>query len=183
MNLVTAPSLNFVPGRGLRCAVSFDDQTPQIVDVGVMWMMVRGPRRSATPCGKPRRVLESDARGFHVLKVWMVDPGFVLQRVEVNTGGLPETYLGPQESPRGRRVAAAVSEEDDTATVELVTVQAESGSVGSGFMVSNAVPVFISIAETSAGYAPDTSDRVTRYQITFPEARNLSPVRAHPGRP
>ena len=170
VNLVTAPSLNFVPGRGLRCAVSFDDQTPQIVDVGGD---VDDGTWAASVCNAVRQteaVLESDAAGFHVLKVWMVDPGFVLQRVEVNTGGLPETYLGPQESPRGRRVAAAVSEEDDTATVELVTVQAESGSVGSGFMVSNAVPVFISIAETSAGYAPDTSDRVTRYQITFPEA-------------
>ena len=29
---ILAPTLNFVPGRGLRYAISFDDQPPQIVD-------------------------------------------------------------------------------------------------------------------------------------------------------
>ena len=29
---ILAPSLNFVPGRGLRYAISFDDQPPQIID-------------------------------------------------------------------------------------------------------------------------------------------------------
>jgi len=29
---IIAPTLDFVPGRGLRFAVSFDEQPPQIVD-------------------------------------------------------------------------------------------------------------------------------------------------------
>src|SRR5260370_42579852 len=30
---ITAPTLNFVPGRGLRYAISFDEQPPQVIDV------------------------------------------------------------------------------------------------------------------------------------------------------
>ncbi len=29
---ILAPTLNFVPGRGLRFAISFDDREPQVVD-------------------------------------------------------------------------------------------------------------------------------------------------------
>jgi len=28
---ITSPTLNFVPGRGLRVAVSFDDEPPQVI--------------------------------------------------------------------------------------------------------------------------------------------------------
>jgi hypothetical protein len=38
--------------------------------------------------------------GRHVLKIWYVTPGVVVQRVVIDAGGVRPSYLGPPESPR-----------------------------------------------------------------------------------
>ncbi|MFJ6634975.1 glycosyl hydrolase 115 family protein [Streptomyces sp. NPDC091376] len=92
---------------GLRYAVSFDDDSPQTVDIiavsgsddGVMnpqWARNTSDNVSRTAT---RHTL---AAGVHRLKFWMVDPTVVLQRLLIDTGGLPDTCLGPQESRRLR---------------------------------------------------------------------------------
>jgi hypothetical protein len=100
---IVGPTLNFVPGRGLRYAVSFDDETPQIVTLvpqdynaqngNLDWekSVMDNARYSHTthPAMPP---------GYHTLKVWMVDPGVVLEKLVVNLGGVKSSYLGPPES-------------------------------------------------------------------------------------
>jgi Glycosyl hydrolase family 115/Gylcosyl hydrolase family 115 C-terminal domain len=106
VRLIASPTLGFTPGRGLRCAVSFDDQPPQVVDFLADRSYNAWDRAVRDNAWTAAVALTAAAPGLHVLKFWFVDPAVVLQRIEIDTGGLKPTYLGPPESPRGRRVPA-----------------------------------------------------------------------------
>jgi hypothetical protein len=102
---ITSPTLNFVPGRGLRLAVSFDDQPPQIVDVVPATANAGDSNRSWEESVRvnaryARSTVTIEKPGYHTLKFWMVDPAVVLQKIVINTGGLKPSYLGPPESYR-----------------------------------------------------------------------------------
>ena len=97
------PTLNFVPGRGLQLAASFDDQPPQIVDIVPANNNARDSNRSweesvKDNCRKIKSSHTLDKPGYHTLKIWMVDPAVALQKIVVNTGGVRPSYLGPPES-------------------------------------------------------------------------------------
>jgi hypothetical protein len=99
MQAAVAPTLNFVPGRGLRFAVSVDDGPRTIVD----GLEHNSPKDWEQAVSEGiRRVTVSLAianPGYHTLKIWAVDPGLVLERIVLNQGSLPPSYLGPPESP------------------------------------------------------------------------------------
>jgi hypothetical protein len=95
-----APTLNFHNDQGLRYAISFDDQPPQIVNIHAgenlqVWEKWVADNANVTVS---EHVL--DKPGSHVLKFWMVDPGVVLEKLVIDTGGLKPSYLGPPESAR-----------------------------------------------------------------------------------
>jgi hypothetical protein len=99
------PTLNFVPDRGLRYAISFDDQQPQIVEILPKDFDARNGNKEWEESVKDScRIVRSShmlpGAGWHTLKVWMVDPGVVLQKIVVDLGGLKPSYLGPPESRR-----------------------------------------------------------------------------------
>jgi len=100
---VTSPVLNFMPDRPVRYAVSFDDETPQVVTlVPKDYNAQNGNRDWENAVKDNARVAQSThtlaAPGYHTLKFWMIDPGVVLQKIVVNTGGVKPSYLGPPES-------------------------------------------------------------------------------------
>jgi hypothetical protein len=104
---ILAPTLNFVPGRGLRYAISFDDETPQIIDALAQHSMKSWETSVKDSVRRAKSTHSLAKSGYHTLKFWMVDPGVVLQKLVVNLGGVKPSYLGPPESyHRGRSEAA-----------------------------------------------------------------------------
>jgi Gylcosyl hydrolase family 115 C-terminal domain len=94
-----SPTLNFTRSDGLRYAVSFDDEPPQIVNIHTGTESVPGWERMVGDSINIRTTKHDlGAPGEHVLKFWMVDPGVVLQKIVVSHGDLPPSYLGPPES-------------------------------------------------------------------------------------
>jgi hypothetical protein len=103
VDAIVGPTLNFVPGRGLRYAVSFDDEPPQVVTlVPQNYNAQNGNRdweKSVEDNARFSRTTHSVAEpGYHTLKIWMVDPGVVLEKLVVSPGGVKPSYLGPPES-------------------------------------------------------------------------------------
>jgi hypothetical protein len=108
---IVAPTLNFVPDRGLRFAVSFDDQPPQTIDIVPKGFDARNGNRDweasvKNACRTVSSAHTLSGTGYHTLKTWMVDPGVVLQKIVVDLGGLQPSYLGPPESYRGAAAGA-----------------------------------------------------------------------------
>ena len=95
---ILAPTMDFVPGRGLRYAIAFDDQPPQIVDTLAHNSFDDWATAVKDSVRKVQSIHKLTSGGYHILKIWMVDPGIVLQKVLVDAGGMKPSYLGPPES-------------------------------------------------------------------------------------
>ena len=103
VTLVLGPTMDFVPERGMRIAVSFDDETPQVLDLfanretesflGRNWTS-QVARDNVRTLRSSHRV---ESAGAHTLKVAMVDPGIVVQKIIIHDRRLPESYFGPPE--------------------------------------------------------------------------------------
>lgn len=94
-----SPTHNFSGARdGLRYAISFDDEPPQVVNTTADTSNVAWERSVADNIKIFATRHQLAAPGAHVLKFWAVDPGVVLQRIVVDLGGERPSYLGPPES-------------------------------------------------------------------------------------
>jgi hypothetical protein len=98
VNVYTSPTLNYLNNQGLRYAVSIDDAKPQIVTINDstsnrVWE--EWVRNNVIVTESEHAV---DTPGAHVLKIWMVDPGIVFQKIVIETKEIDPGYLGPPES-------------------------------------------------------------------------------------
>lgn len=95
-----APSLGFVPDRGLRVAVSLNGEAPHIIDLTAD----NSDKTWEEAVKQDVRILTTShlkvPAGTQQLRVFMVDSGISLQKIVVNAGGLKPSYLGPEESLR-----------------------------------------------------------------------------------
>jgi hypothetical protein len=110
---ILAPTNNFVPGRGLRFAISIDDQPALVVDALADNSQKAWEEAVSNGVRKVTSTLTVDTPGYHTLKVRMIDPGVVLEKLVVgfanptarypgsagaNQHMIPDSYLGPPES-------------------------------------------------------------------------------------
>jgi hypothetical protein len=94
--LVTAlPTQRIHEGRHLRYAISVDDGAPVAVNLEDAGSWEENVLRAAV-IGSSECVLATP--GPHTLKVWMMDPGVVLDKIVLDLGGLRPSYLGPPET-------------------------------------------------------------------------------------
>ncbi len=96
-----SPTLNFHNNQGLRYAISFDDESPKIINMHANktfqdWE--ESVRSNITVEVSSHTISEA---GEHILKFWMVDPGIVLQKLVIETSEVKPSYLGPPESFSG----------------------------------------------------------------------------------
>jgi hypothetical protein len=97
---ILAPTLNSVPGRGLRFTISFDDLPPLVVDALAHTSQKDWEQAVSDGVRKVTSTLSVDGPGFHTLKFRSVDAGVVLEKLVISQGELPVSYLGPPESYR-----------------------------------------------------------------------------------
>lgn len=92
------PTHPFYEGRGVRCAVAIDEAEPVVIDfqtVGRSDEWKQNVLKNAAV--KPGKQLVF-APGKHTLKVWMVDPGVMIDQIVVNLGGWQGSYAFPSET-------------------------------------------------------------------------------------
>lgn len=91
-----SPTLPFNESTGLRYGISFDDQTPQLVNLHAD----NSEYAWAQSVSDNIRISTSHhtlhAPGYHKLTIWAVDPGVVLQKIIIDFGGVRKSYLGPE---------------------------------------------------------------------------------------
>ena len=96
-----SPTLNYSGSpTGVRYGISIDAEAPQLVNITADSSEAGWGRSVADNI----RILSTQHRierpGEHVLKLWFVDPGVVVQKIVIDAGGERPSYLGPPESYR-----------------------------------------------------------------------------------
>lgn len=93
------PTQPLIPGNGLRFAVSIDNETPQIVtvdkDAEVSTPKWANNILNQTTVGQSKFNLK---KGRHVLKIFAIDTGVVLDKIVLHSGALPTSYFAPPET-------------------------------------------------------------------------------------
>lgn len=100
LRVFVSPTQNFTGGPGPRYAVAFDDQKPVVVDINADQSLKAWEQTVADNINITVTRHSLKKPGPHVLKFWALDPGIALQKIVVETGKVPASYLGPPESMR-----------------------------------------------------------------------------------
>lgn len=97
VQLLLAPTLNFNHNKGLRYEISFDGGKPETVNFN-------GHYRGELGKWQSEHIIKSVTKhqisqpGKHTLRFRVLEPGIVLEKILIDTGGLKPSYLGAPQS-------------------------------------------------------------------------------------
>ena len=103
LTLYTAPSNNLLKGSRLKYAVSFDGEEPDIAD-SLHKNFIAGDYNNEEWCNGVLDNIHTSTTshrlitGTHLLRIYGLDAGLVIQKLVLSKDKLPDTYLGPKES-------------------------------------------------------------------------------------
>ncbi len=99
IHTLMSPTLNF-HNKGLRYGISIDNESPQIIDVHSDTSLKTWEKWVSDNIIDKKSFHRIASPGKHVVRFRMIDPGLVLQKIIIDSGGLKDSYLGPPESPK-----------------------------------------------------------------------------------
>ncbi|MDR2621280.1 MAG: glycosyl hydrolase 115 family protein [Dysgonamonadaceae bacterium] len=97
VQIFLAPTLNFNANKGLRYALSIDGGKEEIVNFN-------GHYDGSLGQWQGERIIKTSVKmtigeaGSHTLRIRVLEPGIVFEKIILNLGGLKPTYLGAPES-------------------------------------------------------------------------------------
>ncbi|GHT80159.1 hypothetical protein FACS189467_1560 [Bacteroidia bacterium] len=95
--LLLAPTLNFNANKGLRYAISIDGGKEEIVNFNGHYRGELGQWQGESIIRSNTKIV-IPSTGKHTLRFRVLEPGIVLEKILINTGGLKPTYLGAPET-------------------------------------------------------------------------------------
>ncbi len=97
VTVLVSPTLNFNANKGLRYALSFCGEKEQIVNINGHYQGELGRWQAESIIKTNTRHIIPET-GRQTLRFRVLEPGIVLQKILIDTGGLKPSYLGAPES-------------------------------------------------------------------------------------
>ena len=101
VNVLLSPTLAFNANKGLRYAISFDGGLEQIVNFNKSEREINS--WESKRINQTKTKFQVATQGIHRLRFRVLEPGIVLQKILINTGGLKQSYLGAPESKLSKK--------------------------------------------------------------------------------
>ena len=100
VHVQAVPTHAFHEGRGVRCAIAIDDTEPVIIDFQTIGRSSEWKQNVLKNASVKSASQIVNKAGKHTLKVWMVDPGVMIDQILIDLGGWKKSYAFPPESKK-----------------------------------------------------------------------------------
>lgn len=98
VNMQAVPTHALFKERGVRCAIAIDDTEPIIVDFQTFGRSDTWKQNVLKNASVQTTKQIVHKAGKHTLKIWMVDPGVMIDQVLIDLGGWKNSYAFPPET-------------------------------------------------------------------------------------